>query len=64
LGIDKSNISFNAYSLIFKGEFSVGELGSVILGEPFDEGLERIEVVVVNAKLLFGHIGGKNYIVI
>jgi len=42
----------------------VGELGSVILGEPFNEGLERIEIVVVNAKLLFGHIGGKNYIVI
>ncbi len=61
--IDESDVSLYADSLVFEGEFSVSQLRSIVLGEPFNECFERVEIVVVNAQLLFSHIGGKNYIV-
>lgn len=61
LSIHKSHIPLNSSALVLEGELSMGEECLVVVGEPADDGLEGIEVVIVGTKFLLCHLEGNYY---
>lgn len=61
LRIHKSHIPLHSSALVLEGELPVGEEGLVVVGEPADDGLEGIEVVIVNSESLLCHLEGNYY---
>lgn len=59
--IDEGDVSLNASAFVLKGEFSVRELRLMVLGEPSDDGLEGIKVVIVDSEFLLCHLEGNYY---